>query len=156
MVTGNLMISWWARCHYGAWKTEPSCGQATVSKHKLRSISAVTWSLPQMLVSSPPQRRAHRLRSGTRYTFGHSNIQANNLLGTLNTRLRSQREKQSQQTVATTICPHASEDGSQLRVCRKQHKPALSHVIIAWQTHKPTTCSAHTISTWDFGSAIVR
>ncbi|CAN7099849.1 unnamed protein product [Brassica rapa subsp. narinosa] len=24
-----------------------------------------------MLVSSPPQRRAHSLRSGTRYTFGH-------------------------------------------------------------------------------------
>ncbi|KAF3604851.1 hypothetical protein DY000_02047138, partial [Brassica cretica] len=38
--------------------------------------------------------------------------------------------KEDQQAVATS-CPHASTDGPHLRACRKQHKPALSHVIIA-------------------------
>ncbi|RID40756.1 hypothetical protein BRARA_J00778 [Brassica rapa] len=58
---------------------------------------------------------------------------------------QSQREKQSQQAVAATICPHASKDGFQLRACWKQYKQ-----------HKPTICSGHAISTRDFGSAIVR
>ncbi|KAF2543414.1 hypothetical protein F2Q68_00029817 [Brassica cretica] len=58
---------------------------------------------------------------------------------------KSQREKQSQQAVATTICPHASKDGSQLRACQKQYKPALSHVIMP-DEHTSQQLARHILS----------
>ncbi|KAF3553311.1 hypothetical protein F2Q69_00013277 [Brassica cretica] len=59
----------------------------------------------------------------------------------LNQRSLSQKEKRINKRLPPS-CPHASKDGPHQRACRKQHKP--------------TTCLAHTISTRDFGSAIVR